>query len=329
MTMPFFVRALALTLALFASMASAAAEDIAGSADHPLLGRYKNASIVYYKAADFDELVFLKAPHDYGALLERNATDDRSGPEWLTLQGRATEIRYEVPAGRSSLEVLTNYDLALKAKGFQTVFTCADKACFKGSMNDLYLLEQQLDPTNGLSTAYSGHARYLLAKLDRPEGHVYASVFAGEDGGQTVVFVRVLEAKSMETDRIVVIKAAEMQSGLEANGRINLYGIQFDFDQATIKGESKPTLDEIAKLLADKPDLKLDIVGHTDGVGTEAYNLDLSNRRAGNVVAALIGTYGIDQARLSSRGAGMSQPIASNDSDDGRAKNRRVELIAK
>ena len=143
------------------------------------------------------------------------------------------------------------------------------------------------------------------------------------------MFVRVLEAKSMETDRIVVIKAADMQAGLETNGRINLYGIQFDFDQATIKGESKPTLDEIAKLLTDRPDLKLDIVGHTDGVGTDAYNLDLSNRRASNVVAALIGTYGIDQTRLSSRGAGMSQPISSNDTDDGRAKNRRVELIAK
>jgi outer membrane protein OmpA-like peptidoglycan-associated protein len=120
-----------------------------------------------------------------------------------------------------------------------------------------------------------------------------------------------------------------MQSQLDSEGRVNLYGILFDFDQATIKPESKPTLDEIAKLLTDKPDLKLDIVGHTDGVGTEAYNLELSNRRAGNVVAALIGTYGIDQARLSSRGAGLSQPIASNETDDGRAKNRRVELIAK
>ncbi len=78
----------------------AAAEDIPGGKDHPLVGRYKEASIVFYKSADFDELVFLKAPHDYGALLERNATEDRSGPEWPKLQGRATEIRYEIPAGQ-------------------------------------------------------------------------------------------------------------------------------------------------------------------------------------------------------------------------------------
>lgn len=320
---------LGLSLSALIGAMPAAAEDIPGATDHPLLGRYKDASIVFYKASDFDELVFLKAPHDYGALLERNATDDRSGPEWLKLQGRATEIRYEIPAGRSSLEVTANYEFALKSKGFETVFSCVDKACFTGSMNDLYLLGQQLDPTNGLSTAYSGHARYLLAKLDRPEGHVYASVFSGEDNAQTVVFVRVLEAASMETDRIVVVKADEMNSSLAASGHIDLYGIEFDFDQATIKPESKPTLDEIAKLLTAKPDLRLEIVGHTDGKGTEAYNLDLSNRRAANVVAALVGTYGIEQTRLSSRGAGMSQPIASNDAEEGRAKNRRVELIAK
>lgn len=323
-------RVLLLALGWLALMAvGAQAEDVAGSKDHPLLGRYDGASIVYYKTSDFDELVFLKAPHDYGALLERNATDDRSGPEWLKLQGRATEIRYDIPAGRSSLEVFTNYDLALKAKGFETIFTCADKACFTGNMNDLYLLEQQLDPTNGVSTAYSAHARYLLAKLDRPEGHVYASVFAGEENGQSVAFLRVLEAKSMETDKIVAIKADDMKSGLETSGRINIYGIQFDFDRDTIRPESKATLDEIAKLLTDKPDLRLDIVGHTDGKGTAAYNLDLSDRRAANVVAALVGNYAIDQTRLSSRGAGMSQPVASNDTEDGRAKNRRVELIAK
>ncbi len=135
-------------------------------------------------------------------------------------------------------------------------------------MNDLYLLGQQLDPTNGLSTAYSGRARYLLAKLSRPEGHVYASALRVRTTAQTVAFVRVLEAASMETDRIVIAKADEMNSSIEASGHVDLYGIQFDFDQATIKAESKPTLDEIAKLLSDKPDLRLEIVGHTDGKGT-------------------------------------------------------------
>ena len=92
--------------------------------------------------------------------------------------------------------------------------------------------------------------------------------------------------------------------------------------------KSKPTLDEIAKLLTSKPDLRLKIIGHTDNKGTAEYNLDLSSRRAGNVAAALVGGYGIDPARLTSEGAGLSRPLASNDTEEGRAKNRRVELVA-
>ena len=94
-----------------------------------------------------------------------------------------------------------------------------------------------------------------------------------------------------------------------------------------VKPDSKPTLDEIAKLLQSKPDLKLKIVGHTDNKGTAEYNLDLSTRRAANVVAALTGSYAIAPDQLASEGAGLTQPIASNDTEEGRAKNRRVELV--
>jgi hypothetical protein len=89
-----------------------------------------------YKTAKFDETAPLQAPHDYGALLERNATDDRSGSDWLKLEERATKIRYELPTDRSSLEVMRNYENALKGKGFTIVFSCADKACFNARMND-------------------------------------------------------------------------------------------------------------------------------------------------------------------------------------------------
>ena len=75
------------------------------------------------------------------------------------------------------------------------------------------------------------------------------------------------------------------------------------------------------------PELKVKIVGHTDNKGTADYNLDLSSRRAANVVAALTGSYGVAADRLSSEGAGLTQPIASNDTEEGRAKNRRVELV--
>lgn len=316
-----------MALGLMLSSAPAQAEDAEGCKDNPLVGRFQGAAIVYCKVKDFDELVFLQSPHDYGVLLERNATKDRSGPEWLRQQGKASEIRYELPAGSSSLEVAASYEADLKAKGFNIVFACADQACLAGNLRDLYLLGEQLDPTNGVSTAYSDHARYLLAKLERPEGAVYASIVTGEDKDKTVAFLRVLEAQDMESGKVATAAPEDLSTSLAAQGSVNLYGILFDYDQDTVKPESKPALDEIAKVLTDKPSLRLKIIGHTDNVGSAAYNLDLSSRRAANVSAALVGGYGIDPARLTFEGAGLSRPIESNDTDEGRAKNRRVELV--
>lgn len=308
---------------------AAFAADEPGSADHPLVGRYEDASIVFYKTAEFDEAALLQAPHDYGALLERNATDDRSGADWLELEGRVTEIRYELPTGRSSLEVIRNYESVLTARGFAIVFTCADKACFNGRMNDPYLLGEQIDTDNGISTRYFDHVRYLLARLDRPEGAVHAGILTGEVDQLTSAFVTVVEAKPMEGDKIAFIDAGQMAQAIGEQRKVDVYGIVFDFDKDTIRPESKPTLDEIAKLLAERPELRLDIVGHTDNQGTAEYNLDLSQRRAASVVAALMRDYGIAAERLTSSGAGLATPVAPNDTEEGRAKNRRVELVAK
>ncbi len=322
------VRTLILAGALALGAAPALADDIEGAKDHPLIGRYAGAEIVYYKSAEFDEAALLQAPHDYNALLERNATKDRSGDDWLKLEGRVTQIRYAGPAGRSSLEVIRNFEAALKGKGFTTVFSCADSACLTGTLTDNYLMGEQLDPTNGVSTAYSDHARYLLAKLDRPEGAVYAAILSGEYQAELTTFVEVVETKPMQSDQIVVPTSDELGAALQSAGHVDVYGILFDFDKDTLKEELKPTLDAISKLLESHPDMKLAIVGHTDDVGSAEYNLDLSRRRAENVVAELVDEYDIDEDRLHASGAGMTEPVASNDTDEGRAKNRRVELRA-
>jgi OOP family OmpA-OmpF porin len=260
--------------------------------------------------------------------LEKNATKDRAGDDWLKLEGRVTEIRYSGPEGHSALEVIRNFEAALKEKGFATLFSCADSQCLTGTLTDNYLIGEQLDPTNGVSTAYSDHARYLLAKLDRPEGAVYAAILTGEYQAELSTFMKVVETKEMQSGQIVVPTSEDMGAAIESAGHIDVYGILFDFDKDTVKPESKPTLDEIAKLLEDRPDLKLAIVGHTDNRGSADYNMDLSQRRAEHVVAALVDEYQIDADRLSASGAGMTAPVASNATDEGRAKNRRVELKA-
>ncbi len=112
-----------------------------------------------------------------------------------------------------------------------------------------------------------------------------------------------------------------------SRNQIALYGILFDLDSATIKPESRTTLEQIATLLSSKPELDIVIVGHTDNKGSLTYNMELSERRAKAVEAALVKDFGIGQTRLSAWGAGYLSPVASNRNDAGRAKNRRVELV--
>lgn len=322
---------LRLFLACVLCLASGAAlaEDVPGGKDHPLFGRYQGSGIVYYKAVDYEEYALLQAPHDYGALLERNDLRDRSGSEWWKAQGRLTRIRYEVPVGASSLEVMRNYEAALRGKGFEVLFACADGACLTGSLKDPYLLGQQIDTDNGVSTLYFDHARYMLVKLDAPQGTVYGSVLVGEDKENVTAFLAVLETGPMAGDKIGFIDVDAMQQAIGTAGTVDVYGIQFDFDEDTLRPESKSTLDEIAKLLAGNAQLRLEIVGHTDNRGSHEYNMDLSRRRAAGVVAALVQDYAIAPERLTSSGAGLTAPVASNDTEDGRARNRRVELVAR
>lgn len=123
------------------------------------------------------------------------------------------------------------------------------------------------------------------------------------------------------------LNATGMATILEAQGKLALYGIQFDFNQATIKPESAEVLGQVAELLKTQPVLKLSIEGHTDNVGKSAYNLDLSRKRAASVKEYLVSKFQIDPARLATQGFGDSKPIAKNDTDAGRAQNRRVELV--
>ena len=136
----------------------------------------------------------------------------------------------------------------------------------------------------------------------------------------------IVEAKPMETN-MVTVSAGEMASGIAATGSVALYGILFDTRSAVVKPESMPTLDEVSKLLKAQPTLRLLVVGHTDNVGTFEFNMDLSQRRAASVVQILTSKLGIDPKRLTPVGVSFASPVASNRTEDGKSKNRRVQLV--
>jgi outer membrane protein OmpA-like peptidoglycan-associated protein len=136
--------------------------------------------------------------------------------------------------------------------------------------------------------------------------------------------LHIIERQQMKQD--VIADAGALQSGLKESGHVEVPGIFFDFGKSEIKPESDAALNEVAKLLQGNPAWKVWVVGHTDNVGSVESNLTLSGARSAAVVKALT-QKGVDAKRMAPHGAGPFAPVASNDSDEGRAHNRRVELV--
>jgi outer membrane protein OmpA-like peptidoglycan-associated protein len=121
------------------------------------------------------------------------------------------------------------------------------------------------------------------------------------------------------------VKNEDLADRLENDGKVDLYGIYFDTDKATLKPESEATLNQVLSMLKGKPALRIEIGGHTDSQAGDGYNLDLSKRRAQSVMKWLTDK-GIAATRLTAQGFGESQPVADNETAAGRALNRRVEI---
>ncbi|MGD0348217.1 MAG: OmpA family protein [Terracidiphilus sp.] len=143
--------------------------------------------------------------------------------------------------------------------------------------------------------------------------------------GPDIYILTIVEEQVMQQD--VTMDASAMASSISDTGSVAIYGINFDTAKSDIKPESEPAIDEIAKLLKNNAALKVYIVGHTDMVGDAASNVKLSQARAQSVINDLVSKHSIAAARLIAFGNGPYAPVASNKTDEGRAKNRRVELV--
>ena len=143
--------------------------------------------------------------------------------------------------------------------------------------------------------------------------------------GNGKIWLRIVEKKAMA--QTIVADATVFSNEIKATGHTAIYGIYFDTGKSTIKPESAHAIGEIAKLLKADPGLKIFLVGHTDNQGGIESNIKLSQDRGEAVLQALVRDHGIAAARLRSFGCGLFSPVASNDTEDGRAKNRRVELV--
>jgi outer membrane protein OmpA-like peptidoglycan-associated protein len=129
------------------------------------------------------------------------------------------------------------------------------------------------------------------------------------------------------TDIRIAAGGRDLYDALEADGRVTIRDILFDTNSATIQSESAPILEQIGTMMQQHPELKLMVEGHTDDEGDFDWNMELSADRAASVKAYLVENFGIDTGRLRTMGLGPTQPVDSNETDAGRQKNRRVELV--
>lgn len=269
---------------------------------HPLVTAYPGSVLeTPPQVAEFDEYELLVGKMKGGAPMPSKR-----------VEGKVTQFYYTSPQGRSALEIFRNYESAFKQAGFETIFACKGSAeC--GDQRQIKGLHY---------VPYNEDARYMAARRSTPDGEVHVALHA--EGPWT--YFTIIEGKPMQTG-LVKVTAEAMDKGIMAEGHVAIYEILFDTGSATLKPESTPALQQIAALLTKSPKLSLYVVGHTDNVGAMAQNLDLSKRRAGAVVTALTTSHGVAAARLKADGVGPLAPVASNDSETGRAKNRRVELV--
>ncbi len=205
-----------------------------------------------------------------------------------SVEGELHQIDYQFPNTASKAQVVRNLNTALKTAGYTFDFDSGDYGDF---------------------TVHKGKTWIRV-----------------EISGSGLIRETIVTEIQLTQD--VVADAAALSSGLKSNGHTVVNGILFDTGKAEVKPESAAALKEIVKLLEQDPKLKLYVVGHTDNVGALAANVELSNQRAAAIVKEMIGHYSVAGNRLLAHGAGPYAPVTSNTSEEGRALNRRVELVA-
>ena len=319
-------------------LASAQAADLPGAKDPEGFRRVEGAEIIHYARIPQGEYFLARGEGAVGAGFEKS--------ERLT--GSIERVVYKAPLGVSSLDIFREYQQMLAGLGFSETFKLdggkLNALSAKDFQERFYFQDGYAARKGREETPFrdGSNQYYLTARLVKDGRVVNAAVFVAEsDGldwqepnlpqptviryGQPVIGVDVISA-GQASERVVEVKASEMAKALTDTGKIDIYGIYFDTDKTELKPESKSTLEEVAKLLKANPSLKLEVAGHTDNTGGAAHNLQLSSGRATSVVNALVASYGIERARLQPKGYGDSRPVAPNDSEQNRARNRRVEL---
>ncbi len=326
----------ALCVALFSPPASA--QGIEGAAPHPMVPLPPDGYITQDDFTDFAELAFLASPHPGGR--------DPEFEKVVEVEGAWRQMVYQVDGLELSLlRLYRGYLAHFESLDFEVVFSGMGEELSSANGQQFFSFERSRLMPFGATSGPDSNAYMLVRSPD--EATVIAIAFVVLRGRRAMI-INAVEVEEMapldlfapapeaepapEPEPEVVVEMVpqavdELQAGLLQDGRVIVNAILFEFDSADILPESADALATVAELMAENEELRLLVVGHTDGVGSFDYNLRLSVERAQSVVAWLASRHEIASDRLRSAGAGPMSPVTTNRTESGRAQNRRVELV--
>ena len=326
------VTALCITVAAQPVMAQRAIE---GAAPHPMVPLPAEGYITRDEFTDFAEIEFPAAPHPGGR--------DPEFEETVQVEGAWRQMEYTVDGLELSLlRLYRGYVQHFESSDFEIIFSgIGEELSIRDGFTFISYQSGFLSRTP--STASESNA-YILVRSPDEQTVIAVSFFSRQNARRMMINAVEIEEMApldlfspspepepeQEPEPEVVLvpqEVEELESGLVQDGRVIVNAILFEFDRAEILPESARALETVADLLRGRPELKLLVVGHTDGVGSFDYNLRLSVERAQAVVGWLGNRGGIDASRLRAAGAGPMSPITTNRTENGRAQNRRVELV--
>jgi len=296
----------AVIMAMAISAVTFAQEDAEGCKDHPLFNRMPNYYLERCEEVEFGSMKFPVGAPD---------PNNENKIKMEAVEGKIMAFYYYLKEGAkpaSGLQIMRNFQNAAKQNGGVILGE------YQGWCKGMYEYGNSIN--DGVIPWPNGCTNWSTTiKLAKDNKEVWVYVQPNDEGYNMVI----AEKEAMKQD----IQANEMFDALNKEGFIALY-INFETGKADIKAESQKIIDQIVQMLKDNPTLNISIEGHTDNVGTPQSNQTLSENRARAVMNAIV-EKGIDKSRLSAKGWGQTKPIADNQTEEGRAKNRRVEIVKK
>ena len=257
----------------------------------------------------------------YGEFYVCTGKTSEGKPKINKIEGYIRNRFCRAPEGRSALEIIKNYENAIVSAGGKVLMSGKSKECIDAFMK----VNGHPHPAiNDYNYMVFGAYQYFCGIIHSEDVDYFVAVAAGKGEHDICYHLVTIETKPMDMD---MVSADNINESMIADGHIAIYDILFETGKSEINLRSTAALKNIAKFLIANPEKQYLIVGHTDNVGDFDANIKLSTDRANAIVNELVEKYSVNTAQLKPYGIGSASPVASNSTDEGKAKNRRVEIV--